>query len=268
VNTRASHLAFAPFFVFSLAYSAVAYSTALGKEVLNETTLDTTRNCKEEFRIFVDVGHYRSSPGATSARGKVEFDFNLRLAQTLQQTLVSRGYRQVKLFVSAGGTQSLQGRTRESAKFKADILISIHHDDVQSRYKSVWNYDSKEQLYSDKFKGYSLFISKLQPVWPESLRLASLISDELLRRGISFTKHHSEQIEGEGHRLLDEERGIYQYDDLIVLKDSLSPAVLIEAGIIVNRDEELVLSSQVRRDLFSNAVSDAVEKFCVTKPRY
>ena len=133
MNTLASHLAFAPFFVFSLAYSAVAYVTALGKEVLNETTLDTTRNCKEQFRIFIDVGHYRSSPGATSARGKVEFDFNLRLAQTLQQTLVSRGYRQVKLFVSAGGTQSLQGRTRESAKFKADILISIHHDDVQSR---------------------------------------------------------------------------------------------------------------------------------------
>jgi N-acetylmuramoyl-L-alanine amidase len=246
----------------------MAYPATLAKDAINEKTTDAIRNCKEQFRIFIDVGHYRSAPGATSARGKTEFDFNLRLARALQKTLVSRGYRQVKLFVSAGGAQSLQQRTKESAKFKADIFISIHHDDVQSRYKSVWVYASQERLYSDKFKGYSLFISKLQPLWPESLRLATFISDELLRRGMSFTGHHAEETEGEGRRLLDEGRGIYQYDELIVLKNSLSPAVLIEAGIIVNRDEELVLNSQARRDLFSSAVSDAVEKFCVVKREY
>jgi N-acetylmuramoyl-L-alanine amidase len=264
---RAVHLAFGPFFfLFSLVYSAMTYSAAFAEGAVNEKIIDATHKCREQFRIFIDAGHYRRAPGATSARGKFEFDFNLRLARTLQKTLISRGYRQVKLFVSNGGPQSLQERTKESAKFKADIFISIHHDDVQSRYKSIWIYDSKEQLYSDKFKGYSVFISKVEPAWPESLRLATLISDELLRRGLSFTKHHAEQIEGEGRRLLDEERGIYQYDELIVLRDNISPAVLMEAGIIVNRDEELMLSSQARRDLFSSAVSDAVEKFCVAKP--
>jgi hypothetical protein len=97
----------------------------------------------------------------------------------------------------------------------------------------------------------------------QTLQLATLISGEFLRRGMVFTKHHAEKIAGEGRRLLNEDRGVYQYDQLIVLKNGNSRAVLIEAGVIVNRDEELILLSRARRDLFSDAVSNAVEKFCV-----
>jgi len=262
MNVRAVNPAFGPFLAFFLVYFC---STAFSEKSADEKTMGAVRNCKEHFRIFIDVGHYREAPGATSARGKSEFDFNLRLAQTLQKTLATRGYRQIRLFVSNGGPQSLQMRPKESGKFKADVFISIHHDDVQSQYKSTWIYNSENHLFSDNFKGYSLFISKENSAWPQSLQLATLISDEFLLRGMVFTKHHAEQIEGEGRKLLDEDRGIYQYDQLIVLKNNVSPSVLIEAGVIVNRDEELILSSQARRDLFSNAISDAVEKFCVQK---
>lgn len=262
MNVRMANPAFGPFLAFFLVYFC---STALSKQPADEKPMSAVRNCKEHFRIFIDVGHSMEAPGATSARGKSEFDFNLRLAQTLQNNLATRGYRQIRLFVSNAGPQSLQMRPKESAKFKADVFISIHHDDVQSRYKSTWFYNSKNQLFSDNFKGYSIFISKMNPAWPQSLQLATFISDEFLRRGMVFTKHHAEPIEGEGRKLLDEDRGIYEYDQLIVLKNNVSPAVLIEAGVIVNRDEELILSSRARRDLFSDAVSDAVEKFCLQK---
>jgi N-acetylmuramoyl-L-alanine amidase len=265
VTVRATSPVFGAFLAFCLVYFAIVCSTAFSEEPANEKTKSAVSDCKERFRIFIDVGHYREAPGATSARGKLEFDFNLQLAQALQKALAARGYRQIRLFVSSGGPQSLQMRAKESAKFKADVFISIHHDDVQSQYKSTWIYNSENQLFSDNFNGYSLFISKLNPAWRRSLQLATLISDEFLRRGMVFTKHHAEQIEGEGRKLLDETRGMYQYDQLIVLKNNVSPAVLIEAGVIVNRDEELILSSGARRDLFSDAVSDAVEKFCVQK---
>jgi N-acetylmuramoyl-L-alanine amidase len=262
VNLRAANPIFGPLLAFFLVYFC---STAFGEQALNERTISAVRNCKEHFRIFIDVGHYKEAPGATSARGKSEFDFNLHLAQTLQKTLAARGYRQIRLFVSNGGPQSLQIRPKESAKFKADAFISIHHDDVQSQYKSTWTYNSENRLFSDDFKGYSLFISKANSAWPQSLQLATMISDEFLRRGMVFTKHHAEQIAGEGRKLLDEERGVYQYDELIVLKNNVAPAVLIEAGVIVNREEELILGSRTRRDLFSDAVSGAMEKFCVQK---
>jgi N-acetylmuramoyl-L-alanine amidase len=221
--------------------------------------------CREQFRIFIDVGHYRAAPGATSARGRPEFDFNLRLGQTLANTLTAAGFRHVRLFVSQGGADSLQKRAKESEKFGADVFISIHHDDVQDRYKSTWVFDFKENLYSDKFKGYSLFVSKLQASWPESVELARLISDEFMHRGMAFTAHHAEQIDGERRPPLDQTRALYQYDELIVLKTNTAPAVLIEAGVIANRDEELILGSQLRRNLFSNAVAEAVQSFCVAK---
>jgi N-acetylmuramoyl-L-alanine amidase len=40
------------------------------------------------------------------------------------------------------------------------------------------------------------------------------------------------------------------------------PAVLLEAGSIINRDEELTMASQGRRDIITGAVTAAVEDLC------
>jgi hypothetical protein len=46
------------------------------------------------------------------------------------------------------------------------------------------------------------------------------------------------------------------------------PAVLLEAGSIINRDEEVALSGPERQSLVSAAVVDAVDGFCaVRRPR-
>jgi len=47
--------------------------------------------------------------------------------------------------------------------------------------------------------------------------------------------------------LLDPTAGVYRYDQLIVLKSTQMPAFLFEAGSIVNRDEELVISTPAHR---------------------
>ena len=73
-----------------------------------------------------------------------------------------------------------------------------------------------------------------------------------------------------GHRrrvLLDAQAGIYRYDELIVLRMTRMPAVLLEAGSIVNRQEELQLASPERRALTSAAVVAAVEEFCAGRAR-
>jgi N-acetylmuramoyl-L-alanine amidase len=43
------------------------------------------------------------------------------------------------------------------------------------------------------------------------------------------------------------------------------PAVLLEAGLIINRDEELLLRSPEHRSLITAAVAEAVEKFCAAR---
>ena len=64
------------------------------------------------------------------------------------------------------------------------------------------------------------------------------------------------------HPLLDKETGVYSYDKLIVLKTTRMPAVLLEAGSIINRDEELKMDSPERRDIISSGVTTAVKEFC------
>jgi hypothetical protein len=65
--------------------------------------------------------------------------------------------------------------------------------------------------------------------------------------------------------LVDAEAGVYRYDQLIVLKNTDMPAVLLEAGSIINRQEELVMASPERQALISAAVTDAVDSFCVMR---
>ena len=71
-----------------------------------------------------------------------------------------------------------------------------------------------------------------------------------------------------GHRqrlLVDAQAGVYRYDELIVLRDTDMPAVLLEAGSIINREEELRMGSVERQALISTAVTDAVEAFCMAR---
>jgi N-acetylmuramoyl-L-alanine amidase len=65
--------------------------------------------------------------------------------------------------------------------------------------------------------------------------------------------------------LLDADAGVYRYDTLFVLKNTQMPAVLLEAGSIANRDEELVMASIERQQLISAAAVDAVDSFCTAQ---
>jgi len=50
-----------------------------------------------------------------------------------------------------------------------------------------------------------------------------------------------------------------------VLRKTEAPAVLLEAGSIVNRDEELELGSRERHAIIGTAITQAVEAFCSSR---
>ena len=65
-------------------------------------------------------------------------------------------------------------------------------------------------------------------------------------------------------QLIDAEAGVYRYDHLIVLHSTRMPAVLLEAGSIINRQEELELATPERRLIVAEAVTAAVAEFCAS----
>jgi N-acetylmuramoyl-L-alanine amidase len=220
------------------------------------------------FKIALDVGHTPEAPGATSARGVKEHVFNLQLGRRMEQALIQGGFVNTTLVTARGvGRAQLIERTERAKAIGADLLLSIHHDDVQDTYYSRWTYGGSSHAYSDKFSGYSLFVSRDNQHFDESLAFAKLLGKELSARGLRFSTHHAEPLPGESREIIDGDAGIYRYDQLFVLKYSAAPAVLLEAGIIVNRIEELMVSSPERQGQISDAMLVALNAFCASDGR-
>ena len=52
---------------------------------------------RARFRIVLDVGHTEQAPGAISARGVTELEFNRRLATVVADRLASDGFATVQI---------------------------------------------------------------------------------------------------------------------------------------------------------------------------
>lgn len=205
--------------------------------------------------VALDVGHSLARPGAISARGVPEFDFNLKLAQAIAAELEKAGVA-VRLIGADGLTDNLAERSPQAAG--AQLLLSIHHDSVQPQYLRHWQHGGETRPYSDRFRGHSLFISGRNPQEARSLHCAARIGHALRRAGFVPSRHHAEPIEGEARPWADTTAGVHYYDNLVVLKTAEVPAVLFEAGVIAHRREEKLLADAGRRAHMARAAARGI----------
>jgi N-acetylmuramoyl-L-alanine amidase len=217
-----------------------------------------------KFPIILDVGHTAEAPGAMSARNVPEFDFNVRLAKRIEERLKSEGFFETSLLVTEGKARpSLWKRVAAANRSGARLLLSIHHDSVPDSFLEEWEFEGTRSHFSDRFTGYSLFVSRRNPRFETSLKFGRLLGNQLKAQGLEYARHYTQAFMGRHRRkLLDRDTGVYRFDDLVVLRWTRMPAVLLEAGSIINRDEELAMNSPERRDIISAAVAGAVKQFC------
>ena len=236
-------------------------------------TADASATCKfkakKDIIVIVDVGHSDKDSGQISARGVKEYDLNLKLARRVLEELVNTGFGSTQMIVTSGPNthESRLQRSKRANGLGADLFISVHHDGVKNETLMPWQYNGKTHWFLDKFEGFSLWVSQKNNKYEESLGFAKTLADQLTANGLKFTSHHDELTNtaryGRIAPLVDRERGIYDAADRIaVLYESHMPAVLFEAGMIVNRAEEQMLSSASHRATVAKAVAAAVERFC------
>jgi N-acetylmuramoyl-L-alanine amidase len=239
-----------------------------GEEQAPAAAAPAHANCEPSaFRVVVDVGHTLDVPGALSARGVPEYAFNLQLAQQIKQTLVDAGFDKTALLITDKPPPvGLFVRANIANRLPADLFISIHHDSVPDNLMQTWQYEGQDQQYNDNYPGYALFISNDNADRAGSLQFGKFLGKALQARGLQFTPHYTLALMGNRRReLLDADAGVYRYDQLVVLRYTRMPALLLEAGSIVNRQEELELATPERRTLTSAAVAAAVEDFCAAR---
>ncbi|MDQ5850388.1 MAG: N-acetylmuramoyl-L-alanine amidase [Pseudomonadota bacterium] len=192
--------------------------------------------------VAVDVGHHYEAPGVLSASGKAELEFNLELAYEVRRSLSEAGFA-VRMIED----RPLYDRT--AAAEGADFFVSIHHDSVKPEYMPV----------AASFSGYSLFISRLNPQPQKSLACASAIGSQLRAAGLVPSRYHADPVLGEHRPFADEVNGVHFFDNLAVARTASMPSVLVEAGVIVNRDEERRLSDPEVRERIARAIAGGIQ---------
>ncbi|GGP26690.1 N-acetylmuramoyl-L-alanine amidase family protein [Silvimonas amylolytica] len=204
--------------------------------------------------VAVDVGHYLDAPGATSAYGVTEFTYNSKLADVLTERLLAAGYT-VRLIGDDGQSKDLQKRAK--AAEGADVFVSLHHDSTQPQFIQEWEVDGQKQKYSDRTHGFSVFVSKINPQYTKSLACAKALGAQMKTQGFEVNVSHAEKIEGESREWVDQADGVYAAD-FVVLRATTMPALLLESGVIVNRDEAKTLDQITTRNKIADAVIAAI----------
>jgi N-acetylmuramoyl-L-alanine amidase len=206
--------------------------------------------------VAVDVGHSLAAPGATSARGRPEFEFNRELAADIARNLAARGF-EVRLIGADGDSTTPSQRT--NAARGAHLFLSVHHDSVQPHYLQEWEYQGLRRRFSDRFAGFALLVARRNPQFGQSLACASAIGAHLRAAGLTPSRYHAEPIPGESRPFADPVNGVHYHENLGVLRRADMPAVLLEAGVIVNRAEEERLRDPTNRQRFAVAVVAGVQ---------
>ena len=216
------------------------------KFLLFALLLVSTASLRAVPEIAVDVGHGQIERGASSARGRSEFEFNLDFARVLAPSLRQAGWA-VREVNFAGDVVKLVDRPWRAAG--SDFFISIHHDSISEPYLSPWDWDGSELNHTALKRGFGLFVSRDNPQPRRSLRCASAVGQALREAGFQPTMWHARK-----HAPADRENGVWYYDNLVVLYKTLLPAFLFEAGVIKHREEELELRDPARQQRMADAI--------------
>jgi N-acetylmuramoyl-L-alanine amidase len=219
-----------------------------------------------DFKVAIDIGHTRNIPGAISARGVPEYLFNKNIGTLLYRKLLNdKRFRNSFIINAAGDDISLSSRAAIANRQGADLVISIHHDSVEPKDLTYWLYQGKIMPHCDKFTGYSIYYSEKNGSPLNSLVFAVVLGSGMLQDGFCPTLHHAEKFIGGDKDLIDRARGIYKYNNLVVLKKTNMPAVLFECGIIKNEHEELQLANSEYQAKIVDTLFRAIDKYYAKK---
>ncbi|CAG1001502.1 N-acetylmuramoyl-L-alanine amidase [Rhodocyclaceae bacterium] len=207
--------------------------------------------------VALDVGHSHAKPGAISARGIPEFEFNLALARRIEAELAAAGIG-TRLIGADGRADNLFARSPQAAGTR--LLLAIHHDSVQEKYLRPWQFGGETRRHTTHARGWSLYVSRRTPQEAASLACAAAIGRSLAAAGLPIARHHRDPATGKPRPWADHAAGVHYYDNLIVLRTAEVPAVLLEAGVILHREEEELLGRNAYRTKLARRIVAGIRR--------
>ncbi|WPX09786.1 N-acetylmuramoyl-L-alanine amidase [Anaerocellum danielii] len=187
---------------------------------------------QKRLKIFIDPGHGGSDPGAIYTKvidGKKvtysEKDFNLDISLRLREKLKSFGY-EVYMSRDKDVYVDLYDRTRMANNLNVDLFISIHNNAIEN----------------------------------SSVRGTMVLYKEKQQNGVISDKQFAQIVlESIVKQVGTQNKGIVERPNLVVLRTSNMPAVLVEVAFGTNPQDLDLLLNDSFKDSVAKAIADAVE---------
>ncbi len=179
--------------------------------------------------IVIDAGHGGRDPGASSVTKRTEKELNLSISLKLQRKLEDLGYS-IIMTRDTDEYIDLYERARIANDSNADLFVSIHGNaSTSSVHKGI------QVLYCPAFDS-EIKESDQHP-------FAKSIMEALLA----------------GTGAID--KGIIQRPNLVVLRETKMPAVIVETGFISNPEEEKILYTEKYQDKIVESIVKGIEDY-------
>ena len=200
------------------------------------TVLSENAPVKVKTTVIVDAGHGGVDGGATSCTGILESQFNLEIAQKLNDLLNLLGVQTIMIrntdcsvytdgeTIAQKKISDLKERVRIANSTDNSILVSIH-----------------QNLFSDKkYSGAQVFYAPTDG----SEILAKVVQSEFIRT-----------INPTSHRKIKKANAIY------LMQHINCPGVLVECGFLSNPQEEYLLRTKDYQQKVSSVIACSISNF-------
>lgn len=194
------------------------------------------KEVKEDYVVVIDAGHGGNDPGKVGVHDVLEKDINLQIALRLRDVLQKKGVTVIMTreddgnlsdsFATNKKTSDLNHRVEIMNNSQADCVISIHQNSF-----------SDEAVH-----GAQVFFHKESE---EGKLLAQNIQDAIKK---SVDKNNNKKIKAG--------------NDYFIVKNSVSPCVIVECGFLSNGLETDNLMDEMYQEKMANAIADAVVTWC------
>lgn len=179
-------------------------------------------------KIALDAGHGYNTPGKRTPDDEREWSFNDKVLRACWQRLSEYEGAELKRLDDPTGTHdiSLTARTNAANAWKADVLVSIHHNALAGKWGSHGGVETFVQPTASK----------------ASKNIAAVI--------------HPRIVKAMGLR----DRGV-KTKDLHMTRESKMPAVLIEGGFMDSTTDIIALRSDAKLKAQGIAIADGLAEY-------
>ena len=181
--------------------TVAAKNEAASKPVATAKAEETSKSAcnRDTFHVVIDVGHTASKPGAISARGVYEYEFNLKLATLIDKKLHDAGFAKSVLLITKDVSRYRAGlfkRAERARAMKADLFLSVHHDSVPDRFFRSGNTRARNIPTATVSRVTRSSFRATTADYRDSLMFGEDARPELKDRGLKYTPHYVEKFMG------------------------------------------------------------------------